>query len=160
MAVKESRKVIFKLSSQEWMEPALKMPRKNFPDREEQAWRIEKCPGWLTASGRVQEMRLVRYAGEGKSLDFILNTVGIHEKVLHWERHDDVLVLKDHFSCCIAKPVKKCSQISIWEITVTLIRAAVGKMHRISSKLYLRCRTSKTGWDLRGEWKGGVNNDV
>ena len=45
MAVKESRKVIFKLSSQEWMEPALKVPRKNFPDREEQAWRIEKCPG-------------------------------------------------------------------------------------------------------------------
>ena len=94
-----------------------------------------------------------------KSLDFILNTVGIHEKVLHWERHDDVLVLKDHFSCCIAKPVK-CSQISIWEITVTLIRAAVGKMHRISSKLYLRCRTSKTRWDQRGEWKGGVDNNI
>ena len=45
MAVKESRKVIFKLSSQEWMEPVLKMPRKNFPGREEQAQRVEKSPG-------------------------------------------------------------------------------------------------------------------
>ena len=34
------------------------------------------------------------------------------------------------------------------------------KMNKIASKLYLRCRTSKTRWDQRGEWKGGVDNNI
>lgn len=67
MAVKEPRKVIFKLISQEcgW-EAAPKMPRKNFPGERRASIENWKKSRVIDCKWESTEMRLVRYAGEGK----------------------------------------------------------------------------------------------
>jgi hypothetical protein len=114
---------------------------------------LANSKNWKNAKwGSGMKWGVERLSEDGKEFAFYPKCNGKPLEILHWGRHDGVCVLRDYISCCIVKPVKKWLQLSRWDNSKWNENEEKGFHDLFENK--------KTGWDMKGEWKGGVNNDI